>query len=299
MRVCLRDLPGTPRPGDAAQVAARLGFDGVHLPSLHDASPALDHEELADLAAAAAEHGVGFTVGGGFLAAHHLDRATALMVDGDLARGLQRTLAAALMLGTCELAVVLGPESDRFDPVQPWSEQLRATAVLYQRLAAVLRDAGARLVVKTHEEVTTAELAWLADEVGPDVVAIGFDPVNVLVRLEDPVAAAHRVADVVAVVHVDDARLARTSRGFVRRAERLGAGVLDWSEIDAALPNPPRLLDLHRADLDMPAFDPHWLAAQPATAADLARTARLARPDRPALDVAARFAAAVAVEAAA
>ncbi|MCF7547536.1 TIM barrel protein [Pseudonocardia sp. WMMC193] len=290
--ICLRDLPGAPGPAASAAVAARLGFGGVHLPSVHAASPTLDHGELAELAAAGAEHGVSFTVGGGFLAAHHLDRAAALTQDGDLARGLARVLAAAAVLGTRELAVVLGPESDRFDPVLPWSEQLRATAVLFRLLAGVLRDAGARLVVKTHEEVTTEEVVRLVEEVGPDVVAIGFDPVNVLVRLEDPVAAARRVAGAVATVHVDDARIARTPRGFVRRAALLGTGVVDWAGIDAALADEPRRVDLHRAEPAMPAFDARWLAAQPATALDLARTAGWAGPDREPPSLADRLAAA-------
>jgi sugar phosphate isomerase/epimerase len=61
-------------------------------------------------------------------------------------------------------------------------------------LAPVLREQGCRIDLETHEEITTHEVVALISAVGPDVLGVTFDPANVVVRGEDPLAAAQRVA---------------------------------------------------------------------------------------------------------
>ncbi|MEV6227391.1 TIM barrel protein [Saccharopolyspora shandongensis] len=187
--------------------------------------------------------------------------------SGDLLCGFGRTLASAAVLGVHELTAIVGVEADRFDAAIPWPEQLRATGDLLVRLAPALRDAGSRLLIKTHEEITTFEIVRLVESVGPDVLGVAFDPVNVVVRLEDPVAAARRVVPHVRAIHLDDAWLCRTSRGLARRMCPLERGILDWPRL---LPEDARpVLDFHRAELELPYFDQAWLAAQPDRLAEI------------------------------
>lgn len=68
--------------------------------------------------------------------------------------------------------------------------------------------------------------AWSKRSV-PEVLGISFDPVNVLVRLEDPVAAARRVAPYVHHVHVDDAVVIFVDDGLERKLYPPGEGFVD------------------------------------------------------------------------
>jgi 3-oxoisoapionate decarboxylase len=276
-----RDLPPSAGPAEALRSAADLGFGAVQFGSVGALSVTLDPGELGDMAALARSLGVQVWFEGGMLNACHLDRAGDLLEagEGDLRKGLHRVLGlAGEVFGERGLTVIIGKEEDRFDPVAPWAEQLGATATLLRELAPVVRDAGARLLVKTHEEITTAEVLRLIDEVGADVLGVAFDPVNVVVRLEEPSAAGRRVAEHVAAVHLDDAQICSTPTGFHRRLCPLGEGVVG----SAALPDSDRLVvDFHRAELAMPCFDPNWLAAHPdARPAELAWLSGAARVHR-------------------
>ncbi|WP_235884105.1 sugar phosphate isomerase/epimerase family protein [Saccharopolyspora elongata] len=296
VEICARDLPGAPAdPAEAVGKARELGFGGVHFPSVTAISARHETRELAEFAAFAADRQVSVSLGVGMINAYRLDRAAELLAagSGDLLRGFGRTLASAAALGVHELTAVVGIEADRFDAAIPWPEQLRATGDLLARLAPALRDAGSRLLIKTHEEITTFEIVRLVESVGPDVLGVAFDPVNVVVRLEDPVAAARRVAPHVRAIHLDDAWLCRTSRGLARRMCPLGRGILDWPRL---LPGDARLvLDFHRAELELPYFDQAWLAAQPdATCVELAALAANAAADRvPVSDLGVRLTAAL------
>ncbi|MEV0697910.1 TIM barrel protein [Saccharopolyspora sp. NPDC050389] len=296
VEICARDLPGAPAdPAEAVGKARELGFGGVHFPSVTAISARHEARQLAEFAEFAAEQQVNVSLAVGMLNAYRLERAAELLAagSGDLLRGFDRTLASAAALGVHELTVIVGTEADRFDPAIPWPEQLRATGDLLARLAPVLRDAGSRLLIKTHEEITTFEIVRLVEAVGPDVLGVAFDPVNVLIRLEDPVAAARRVAPHTRAIHLDDAWLCQTPRGLARRMCPLGRGILDWPP---QLPEDTRLvLDFHRAELELPYFDQTWLAAQPdATCAELAALAAHAAADRePVSDLGVRLTAAL------
>jgi len=58
--------------------------------------------------------------------------------------------------------------------------------------------------VETHEEITSFEVARLAEAVGPDVVGVTFDTANVLARAENPMAAARRLAPYTHLSHAKD-----------------------------------------------------------------------------------------------
>lgn len=253
----------------ALERARELGFTGCLFGTPLELSPTLDAGRLREVRQHADGLGLTLGLGAGQIHPYRLERTDAVCAlgDGDFGRGLEKLVRAAAAIGCHDLFFVVGLVEDRADRTVPWADQLAAVERFLRGFAPVLRDAGVRLTVKTHEEITTFEIVRLVEAVGPDVLGVALDPVNVLVRVEDPVAAAARVAPYVRSVHLDDAVVRRTDEGFARRLVPLGAGSVDWTAILAALaehaPRAAYWVELHRAAFDMPVYDPDWLCLQP------------------------------------
>jgi sugar phosphate isomerase/epimerase len=186
--------------------------------------------------------------------------------EGDLEAGLRRLIAAAGGIGIGELMFVVGKIEDRFSDLVPWSAQLEAVGDLLARLAPMLRELGVRLILKTHEEITSVEVATLVKRVGSDVLGAALDPVNSLCRVEEPVAAAQRLAGCIAQIHVDDAVLRFQERGIRRFLAPVGDGVVNWERIRALAPDAHLWIEMHSGQFLMPVFDGSWLRRQPGIA---------------------------------
>lgn len=63
---------------------------------------------------------------------------------------------------------------------------------------------GSRLLLKTHEEITSFEIVRIIEKVGADVIGVLLDPVNFVARLEEPIVYNARVAPYVRQVHLED-----------------------------------------------------------------------------------------------
>ncbi|MCC6630211.1 MAG: sugar phosphate isomerase/epimerase [Chloroflexi bacterium] len=274
-----RSLPGGDRlDAPAALRAARdLGLAGCLFASPLAISAALDLGAVRAARALADDLGLRLGLGVGRIHPYHIEREADVLAlgDGDFRAGLTRLVAAGRAAGCHDLWFSVGTLADRFDRTVPWSDQLAAVAAFLVSFAPVLRDAGCRLCLKTHEEITTFEVARLVEAVGADVLGVSLDPVNVLARIEEPVAAARRVAPYVRHVHLDDAIVRFTAAGIERKLYPVGQGVVDWPAILALLaeqaPDAAYWIELHRGQFSMPLFEPGWLAAQPdLTLAELA-----------------------------
>jgi len=259
-------IPGFRQMDAPAALSATAGFGlkGTIFSSLAEISASLDLGELRAARGLADELGVGIGASVDWInPLTERGRSNAQYADGDLAGGLTRLIEVAADIGVHDLFFMVGKIEDRFDPEISWRAQLDAVADILVRLAPVLRERESRLLLKTHEEITSFEVARLIERVGPNLLGVALDPVNVLCRVEDPLAAARRVADFVAQVHVDDAVL-RFEEGGVRRFLcPLGQGVVDWPAILALVPDARRVLEFHSGQFAMPVFDPVWRRAQP------------------------------------
>lgn len=260
--VCLRDLPGCPQVDatgfdllDAIAAAGAIGASLLQLPTVLLASATLDPIELARVRRVAEANGVRLSVA---LPAAHPDRRKELWgTDAADVRHPFAQLAAARRLGAVSLHITVGTDADRFRVAPTWADQLERTVPVLREL----RDAAAEipLVLKTHEEMTTFEAVRLCESV-PGLL-LGFSPVNVVARLEDPLRAAARVAALTHTVYIDDCAVRRGPDGLVRVMRAIGHGALPWDEILEILPaTAPRIIDLHRAELRMPLYEPEWLA---------------------------------------
>jgi sugar phosphate isomerase/epimerase len=259
-------IPGFREMNTAAALRATAahGLAGTLFSSLAEISPTLDASELRSARDLAGELGIGIGASVDWInPLTERGRSNAIYGDGDLTAGLTRLIGAAGDIGIRDLFFMVGKIEDRFDPTVEWRAQLDAVASILFKLAPMLRDAGSRLLLKTHEEITSFEVARLVERVGPDLLGVALDPVNVLCRIEDPVEATRRVAPYVAQVHVDDAVLCFENGGIRRFLCPLGDGVIDWGGILALVPAARRVLEFHSGQFAMPVFDPAWRRAQP------------------------------------
>lgn len=266
--VCLRDVPGLAADAgvlEAIERAASAGATLLQLPSVQAASATLDPGELRTVRACAADTGVTLTAA---LPPAHPDRLSWVWgTDPDAVGHPLAQLQAGEHLGIASWHVTVGQEADRLRLDPSWASQLHRTVPVLRSLVAV---ASCPVVLKTHEEMTTFELERLCGQVPG--LAVGLSPVNVVARLEDPLAATARVAPLVHSVFLDDCALVRVPDGLTRAMRRLGEGCLPWADIlDLVPPQAPIVVDLHRAELRMPLHSPAWLAHQPdLTPAELA-----------------------------
>ncbi|CAN7348791.1 TIM barrel protein [Devosia sp. LjRoot16] len=250
-------------PLDAISKAAALGAGEITFYSLFELSPTLDPAVLRELKAEAGSLGIAIAASLDWLNPLRLDRhgRELQLGDGDLAPGVQRLLEVGASLGMREMFFTIGTLEDR---ANNWRAQLDAVATLLADLKPVLADLGMRALVKTHEEITSYECLDLVERVGPDTLGISCDPANMLVRLEHPLAAARRLAPHITQVHIDDATLSFEGDTDLRRhLAPVGEGIIDWPSLLALLPAAKPLIELHRGQFAIPAFDQEWLADQP------------------------------------
>ncbi|MCX2750455.1 hypothetical protein OOZ51_21995 [Arthrobacter sp. MI7-26] len=234
----------------AIRDVAALGCKVLVLTSVRQASPSLDRGELRAIRAEASRLAVQLQAD---LGSFHPDR-----YDH---REVGAALEAGTTLGIVGYHVTFGIMDDRFLASPTWPEQLK-TAV--GPLRELVDRAESTVVMRTHEEMTTFELASLCASVGREALQVGFSPVNVVTRLEDPTAAFDRVAVRVNTLYLDDCWVARTRDGASRRLCPLGHGAVNWERL-LAYPDPRTIavLDVHHAQFDMPFYQREWLAHHP------------------------------------
>jgi len=276
-------FPGAAEHGAAwtFERAAALGLDGVFLRSPWELSATLDTGEMREAMQVADAHDLYVQVGIGKVnpfTAPELPQVRDVG-DGDYLRGLTRLVETVTALGVHDLwAATCNYQfryrsilaCDRFRTDVTWTGQLAATARVLDLLAPVLRAHDAHLDLETHEEITSREVVALVERAGPDAYGITFDTANVVVRGEDPVAAARRVAPYVRATHARDVALHRTADGIGRFLLPVGDGVLDWPTIvrvllDANPDLPVSIEGVVRSRAEMPLWvdDPRWAAADP------------------------------------
>lgn len=252
----------------ALEAARQLGLQGLLFNSLLDVSPTLEPTELAAARAEADRLGLEISSMLGIVNPA-LPARSQPIIDaggGDLETGVGRLVELAAGIGIHDMFFIIGMIEDRFEAPVSWQAQVDGISGLLARCAPLLRRNGSKLLLKTHEEITTAEVAALVEKVGPDVVGVAFDPVNVLCRLEDPVAAARRIAPHATQIYVDDAVLRFQENGIRRFLAPLGEGFVDWDAIMPQIPDAKVWIEMHAGQFAMPVFDAEWLRVQPEVA---------------------------------
>ena len=245
------------------------GLNGCLFASPFDVSAALDPGEIREARAHADSLGLYLDAAVGQINPYHFANRKDLLAagDGDFRSGLERLIVAAREMGSDSVFFTIGALVDRFSRSVPWADQVAATTTFLKSLRPFLLDQGMRLDLKTHEEITTDECVRMVETVGTDVMGIGLDQVNVLVRLEHPLAAARRVAPYCTRAFLSDADLFFTPTGIERKLRPLGDGIVDWpgtlAILQAAGATPKLTVELHRGQFGMPIFDQTFMASEP------------------------------------
>jgi sugar phosphate isomerase/epimerase len=185
----------------------------------------------------------------------------------ELAQELLPYIEAVASLSCRHARVYVGTRHDRFRSDNPWASQIEATIEVIDRLSPTLKSLGIRLAIETHADLTGDELISLLDRIDPDIAGATLDTGNIVMRLDDPVELAGRLAPYVVATHVKDAVLAFTPRGLCWQARPVGSGILPLPDILALIlrhnPAVALSIELHPRTYDLPIHDEEWLSYFP------------------------------------
>lgn len=257
-------------------------FDGVQLLDAASIDASMDPGALGEFRRLADELGLYIEAGipspNPIRRSREIDRSISA---GEMAEFLGRHVEALAALGCRHARAYVGDRHDRFRTDTPWEAQLAATRDVIRELTPRLKASGIRLAIETHADLTAAEMLGFLDRLDPEIVGITLDTGNLAMRLDDPLAAAERLAPLVVATHIKDMVLAFTPRGLCWQARPVGSGILPIPDMLAAIfrsrPELALSIELHPRTYDLPIFDPRWLAFFPDLRPDsLAAVVRLA-----------------------
>jgi sugar phosphate isomerase/epimerase len=243
-------------------------FDGVQFLQPMSIDPQLDHARLSDFRRQADAMGLYLEIGlptpSPARRSNELDRE---VTPAELARELIPHVEAVAALRCRHARVFVGNRHDRFRTDTPWSRQIEATIEVIDRLTPMLKSLGIRLAIENHADLTGDELIALLVRIDPEIAGANLDTGNIVMRLDDPVELAQRLAPYIVATHVKDAVLAFTPRGLCWQARPVGSGILPLPDILAVIlhQNPAVALsiELHPRTYDLPIHNKEWLSYFP------------------------------------
>jgi sugar phosphate isomerase/epimerase len=146
---------------------------------------------------------------------------------------LRANLKLAQRLGCSFLRLVIDSAGD-----EPAAEQAIA------RLTPILAEfeaAGVRLAIENHDRFSSATLAWIIQQLGPERVGVCLDTVNSFGALEGPEIVLQHLAPYTLCLHVKDFTVRRPPHqmGFVVEGCAAGQGRLNVPWLLAALKPSP------------------------------------------------------------
>ncbi len=270
------------KPRALVEFAQTHSFDGVQFLEPATIDPQLDPAGLAAFRQQVDAMGLYLEVGlpspNPFRRARDLGRDVAA---AEWARELKRHVEGVAALGCRHARAYVGDRHDRFRSDVPWPAQIDATIEVIRLLSPQLADLSIKVAIETHADLTAQELTAMLDRLGRDVAAVTLDTGNLVMRLDDPVAAAELLAPSVVATHIKDAVLAFTPRGLCWQARPVGSGIIPLPDILSAViqanPSIALSIELHPRTYDLPIFDRKWLAFFPGLLPEsLAEVVRLA-----------------------
>jgi sugar phosphate isomerase/epimerase len=269
-------------PEETLQFAGDHGMDGVQFlePIAIDAE--LDPEKLGAFRRTAS--GLGLFLEVGLPSPNPVRRARELgrpVTTREHVRELMPHLEAVAALGCRHARAYVGDRHDRFRSDVSWPAQVDATREVLVLLTPRLLELNLKMAIETHADLTAAELLDLLECLDLGAFGVTLDTANLLMRLDEPIEAAAKLAPWVLGTHIKDAVLAFTSRGLCWQARPVGSGILPLTDMLALLiqarPGLELTIEVHPRTYDLPIFDRNWLAHLPGLRPDsLAAVVRLA-----------------------
>jgi 3-oxoisoapionate decarboxylase len=255
-------------PRETLEFALQHRFDGVQFLEPSSIDPELDPVRLGAFRSQADRMGLYIEVGLPSPNPARKAREWGRPVSpAECAQELRRHIDGVAALGCRHARVYVGDRHDRFRRDPSWPDQIAATLEVLRQLTDQLKDRGIKIAIETHADLTAGELLSILEQLDSDVAGVQLDTGNLLMRLDDPVEAAERLASRVLGTHVKDAVLAFTPRGLCWQARPIGSGIVPLPDILAAViranPGIALSIELHPRTYDLPIFDRKWLAFFP------------------------------------
>ncbi len=269
-------------PEQTLEFATTHGLDGVQFLEPTDIDAGLDPARLAAFRRRADGLGLYLEVGLPSPNPVRVSREQGSPVSAAaVARALDSALEGVAALGCRSARIYVGDRHDRFRSDVTWPAQVEATLEVLTLLTPRLLDLNLKLAIENHADFTATELLDLLGRLDSRAFGVNLDTGNLLMRLDEPVAAVAQLAPWVLSTHVKDAILAFTPRGLCWQARPVGSGILPMPDILALLiqarPGLPLTIELHPRTYDLPIFERKWLSYFPAlTSQALATVVRLA-----------------------
>lgn len=174
-----------------------------------------------------------------------------------------RGVRPEVLLRHLEIAQDLGSSYVR-SMIQPEDTPLHEVAQLLTAALPTYAQAGVELGLETYEQVPTAELVAVVEQVDHPSLGIVLDPGNSVAALEHPAEVVARTAAHVNNLHIKDFGFSRQQGwvGFLYAGARLGEGLLDYEGLLTAV-------EPHRRGISQ--IIEHWLPWQ----GDIEETVRI------------------------
>src|ERR1700693_2426889 len=210
-----------------------LGMEGVQFVDIRELSPKMDKGQLWEVQAHAKQLGLYLEVGVSCINPRNADKNLLQDGDGDLIQGLRRHLEriADVSLGSRTVRFFIGGPGDRLRGGVPWRRRVEDSIAVAKSVAPLLRDLNWKLAIENHADVSTHEAVEIVSKIGADVAGICFDTGNAMNAIEEPLAAAKRVAPFAVATHLKDAILVFGDEGLVVSPRPVGQGILPVAEI--------------------------------------------------------------------
>jgi len=121
---------------------------------------------------------------------------------------------------------------------EPHGPQIEAVAAMLKESVKIAEAHGVTLAIENHIDYTSAEIVEILDRVGSKALRVNFDTGNTLRMMEDPVAAARRLAPYTVATHTKDldaCRHVRPEEWYFFSSVPVGTGLIDIPGVAKAL----------------------------------------------------------------
>ena len=263
--------------------ASKLKLDAVQISS--SGFESLDDAYLAGVKEYGARHGVFVEPGMGCIGP--LARNWNPKRQGDPTKYLLEVVRVAKALGSPSVKVYMGNTADRAGST-PIEAHIEATVKALRTVRSQALDAGVKIGVENHGDMTARETRTLIEEAGKDFVGCCLDAGNAVRLLDDPLLALEILGPYTVTTHIRDSVLYEHPRGAAMQWVAVGDGTIDFpafvERYRELCPKAPFQLEIITGSPAqvLPYLEPDFWSAFPDTlAADFARFVALAKKGRP------------------
>jgi sugar phosphate isomerase/epimerase len=212
---------------DFVNRASQLGVDGVSLESCF--FPGLDEGFLAEVKGVLDERGLERVLAWG-----HPDGLEGGRNEKAW-REMNSLIPKAHAMGAGIMRMVASSLTFRNEPHGP---QIEAVVKMLKESARIAEDHGVVLAIENHIDYTSAEIYEILERVGSPALKVNFDTGNTLRMMEDPVAAAWRLAPYTVATHTKDLEACRhvpPEEWYFFSSVPVGTGLIDIPAVVKAL----------------------------------------------------------------